>query len=67
MTLSIDLSLDWLTESLAHIWQPLFLGSFLLGMFCSMLGYLTIQMLWRQNIKHRLKIRAEKRTKGNNL
>ena len=67
MTLSIDLSLNWLTESLAHIWQPLFLGSFLLGMFCSMLGYLTIQMLWRQNIKHRLKIRAEKRTKGNNL
>lgn len=63
MNLSIDLSMDWLTESLAQIWQPLFLGSFLLGLFCSMLGYLTVQMLWRQNIKHRLKVRAEKRVK----
>ena len=61
MDLSIDLTMDWLTDSLSQIWQPLFLGSFLLGVFCSMLGYLSIQMLWRYNIRQRLKTRASKR------
>lgn len=61
MDLSIDLSMQWLTDSLMLIWQPLFLGCFLLGLFCSMLGYLTVQVLWRQNIRKRLKARALKR------
>lgn len=61
MDLSANLSMSWLTDSLSQIWQPLFLGSFLLGLFCSMLGYLTVQLLWRLNIKQRLKLRAKKR------
>jgi len=61
MGASIEFSMQWITESLAQIWQPLFLGSFLLGLFCSMLGYLTVQFLWRQNIRQRLKQRALKR------
>lgn len=61
MDLSIDLNMEWLTDSLAQIWQPLFLGSFLLALFSSMLGYLTIQMLWRQSIRKRIKLRALKR------
>lgn len=61
MDLSGELSMEWITESLTQIWQPLFLGSFLLGLFCSMLGYLTVQMLWRHNIYRRLKSRAQNR------
>jgi len=60
----IEFTMQWITESLAEIWQPLFLGSFLLGLFCSMLGYLTVQILWRQNLRHRIKLRAEKRKTG---
>ena len=59
--LSIDLSMNWLTESLSQIWQPLFLGSFLLGLFCSLLGYLVVQVLWRMNVRKRLKLRASLR------
>lgn len=61
MDMSIDLTMDWLTDSLSQIWQPLFLGSFLLALFSSMLGYLTVQLLWRQNIRQRQKQRAQKR------
>ena len=62
--LSINLSLNWLTDSLSQIWQPLFLGCFLLGLFCSMLGYLVVQVSWRQNIRKRLKQRAVNRAKN---
>ena len=56
----IEFTMQWITESLAEIWQPLFLGSFLLGLFSSMLGYLTVQVLWRLNIRKRQKKRARK-------
>ena len=61
---SIEFNMQWITESLGQIWQPLFLGSFLLALFSSMLGYLTIQFLWRQSVKKRVKQRAlERKTK----
>jgi len=54
----IELSWDWLMNSLGLIWQPLFLGSFLLGLFSSMLGYLSIQLIWRKNVRNRQKSRS---------
>lgn len=63
MNASIEFTMQWITESLGQIWQPLFLGSFLLGLFSSMLGYLTVQLLWRLSIRQRLKLRASKRQK----
>ena len=58
------LNMQWITDSLAQIWQPLFLGSFLLALFSSMLGYLTVQVLWRQNVRKRMRLRAFKRESG---
>jgi len=49
--IEIELSLEWLVNSLGQIWQPLFLGSFLLALFSSMLGYLVVQFIWRYNIR----------------
>ena len=57
---SIELSWNWLVNSLGMIWQPLFLGSFLLALFSSMLGYLIVQFMWRQNIRKQQKIRSER-------
>jgi len=64
MNASMEFNMHWITESLGQIWQPLFLGSFLLALFCSMLGYLTVQLLWRLNIRQRLKARASKRQRN---
>lgn len=57
---NIELSWDWLVNSLGMIWQPLFLGSFLLALFSSMLGYLVVQYIWRRNIRNLQKDRAKR-------
>ena len=56
----MELSWDWLMNSLGQIWQPLFLGSFLLALFSSMLAYLVVQFVWRYNIRKLQKDRAQR-------
>lgn len=57
---SMELSMHWLTQRMGEIWQPLFTGCFLLALFSSMLGFFTIQALWRYNIHTKLKHRANR-------
>ena len=57
---SMELSMHWLTQRMGEIWQPLFMGCFLLALFSSMLGFFTIQALWRYNIHTKLKHRANR-------
>jgi uncharacterized protein (DUF2062 family) len=40
-------SLDWLTHTFVNIWQPMLLGSVLLGTTAAILGYVTLDILWR--------------------
>lgn len=40
-------SLDWFSDALIHIWEPLLLGCFILGTICSLLTYLIIRLIWR--------------------
>jgi len=59
---SVELSLDWLTNSFLTIWQPLMLGSVLLGAMLSLIGYVTLDLIWRASIADYLeKRRARKR------
>jgi len=58
MKFNINLSWEWITESLIHIWQPLFVGCFLSALFTSMLGFLAIQAIWRYNVRTRQKLRS---------
>jgi uncharacterized protein (DUF2062 family) len=44
---SIELSLDWVTSSLALYWQPLLLGCLLLGALAASIGYLFANLAWR--------------------
>lgn len=60
---TFELSLEWLAEEIAIIWQPLLLGSFLVGIISATLGYVTVRGLWRLHIVKRLK---EKRIKSRN-
>ncbi|MEH6517986.1 MAG: DUF2062 domain-containing protein [Halioglobus sp.] len=45
-----ELSSEWLTDSLATVWQPFLLGSFICGLFFGSLGYFVISMLWRMRV-----------------
>ena len=58
-SVSMDLSWEWFTTTMGEIWQPLIFGSIILGIISSIIGYFTINVLWRQNIKSRWQDRKE--------
>ncbi len=47
---SFELSLDWVTHSFLTIWQPMLLGSVLLGGVAAVLGHAGLDLLWRVSI-----------------
>ncbi len=57
----MDLSWTWFTTTLQQIWRPLLFGSFILAIFSSMLGYLSIQIIWRISVRKRWRDRSEAR------
>ncbi len=57
----MDLSWQWFTTTLSQIWRPLLFGSLILGVVSAMVGYLSIHLIWRNNIKKRWRERTEGR------
>ena len=45
-----ELSFDWVTHTFVNIWQPMLLGSILLGAAAALLGYVILDLLWRSSI-----------------
>ena len=45
-----ELSIDWVTHSFVAIWQPMLLGSVLLGCVAAVLGYVGLDLVWRISI-----------------
>ncbi len=44
---AFEFSMNWMTDTLIHIWQPLMAGCLLLGVFSAAIGNVTIRVLWR--------------------
>ena len=44
---SFEFTLDWATQQLASIWQPFFLGSFVVSVLASAAGYWAMRGFWR--------------------
>lgn len=61
--LQIELSLEWVMNQMGRIWQPLLLGSLLLGSLSSALGYVGVRLIWRFHIVSRL-LKRRKRKPG---
>ena len=58
-----EMSFAWLFDSFVYIWQPLLLGSVLLGAFLALIGYVGLDLLWRASISDYLaRRRARKQT-----
>jgi uncharacterized protein (DUF2062 family) len=51
------LSLDWIRDSIGQIWQPLLLGSVLVGLLLAALGFLGIRTFWRWHVIHKYRKR----------
>ena len=46
----IELSIEWITNTLASVWEPLLLGSLLVGAIAALIGYVVLDVLWRYSV-----------------
>ena len=56
-----ELSIDWLLSGFVYIWQPLLLGSVLLGSLLALVGYVVLDLVWRASIADYLARRRRRR------
>lgn len=45
-----ELTLDWLTEGLVHIWQPMLLGMLIFSVVSATLGYFLLNWIWKFSV-----------------
>ena len=45
-----ELSLEWLTQGLMNIWQPMLLGTLVFAVFFSTLGYVVLNRIWMMSV-----------------
>lgn len=55
-----ELTLDWLMNGLSVIWKPFLTGCLTLATISGLIGYGTIQILWRINISKRWALRRQR-------
>ena len=60
-TMNFEFTAEWLAHELAHIWQPLLLGSVVMATIMSTLGYFTVRGLWRLHIVSHYRKRRNRR------
>ena len=55
-----ELSVEWLLDGFIYVWQPLLLGSILLGAVLSLVGFICLDLLWRASISDYLARRRKR-------
>ena len=45
-----ELTLAWITEKFVMIWQPMLVGSLLLGTCVALVAWVTVDLLWRSSV-----------------
>jgi uncharacterized protein (DUF2062 family) len=55
-----ELSWQWLTDGFLNVWQPLLLGSVLLGALASLVGFIGLDLLWRASLANYLATRQRR-------
>jgi len=61
--LHFELSFSWLMKEMDRIWKPLLLGSGILAMTASSVGYMVTNIMWRMHVIRRWKERRQRRRK----
>lgn len=60
----IELSVEWITAKIAQIWLPLTIGSLLFAVVSSLLGFLSVRLLWRLAMVRKWRSRGHARRSG---
>ncbi|HED15301.1 MAG TPA: DUF2062 domain-containing protein [Gammaproteobacteria bacterium] len=63
---NFELSMNWLMNELGYIWQPFLLGCLVTAIVSSVLGYVSIRLLWRWHIVQHLKQRSKRKCNKSN-
>ena len=50
-------SIEWLADQVAVVWQPLLLGSLLTGAVLGILGFVTVRLYWRWKVARNWSLR----------
>jgi hypothetical protein len=45
-----EMSWDWVSNTFVTIWQPMLLGCVILGVVTAVIGYISLDLLWRSSI-----------------
>jgi uncharacterized protein (DUF2062 family) len=56
-----QMNFEWIMESLDHIWWPLLLGGFTIGVITGLIGFFLMRGLWRWHIVNQMRKRKIKR------
>lgn len=60
-----ELSWNWVGNTFVTIWQPMLLGCLLLGLAAALVGYVTLNSLWRLSIaNYKTRKRKKRRESG---
>ncbi len=60
----LELTLASMKESLAAIWQQLYLGSLICALVAAVVGFLGIRLIWRMHIVQYMRRRRQLRKAG---
>jgi uncharacterized protein (DUF2062 family) len=60
----IHISLTWLSQQFALIWQPLLLGSLILGISLGLIGFILVRLYWRWKVAKDWSMRKLKKKLG---
>jgi len=63
--LHFELSWDWMMNMLGDLWQPLYLGSIVVGTILGITFFILTRLLWRQQVVKHWKLRQEQRKAKN--
>jgi len=59
--IKFQLTIEWLTQSLHAVWQPFLLGCFVVGVTCSVVGFVGLRGIWRLKVVQSMNERKAKR------
>ena len=59
----VEISMEWFKHSLTEIWEPLYLGSLVMGLILALLSYVGMRAFWRWHVVHQYRQRRQRRRK----
>ena len=52
-----QMNMDWIMSAMSNIWEPLLVGTLIIGIISSIVGYFLMHLAWRVYAYKRLKKR----------